>query len=390
VKMPRHPDFEKIYRAFMKRYCGSPEEECERGRRYYYAWLNKMGLDDTKPYEIPQEAFMWAAPLFTLLKKDEKAKYYRVEALFPTVSMNRNVYTEDELVRGARTLIGKPVNLNHEQSVHGVEIVDAEYEDGAVEVILRVENEDLIGKIDNGEILHVSIEASCRMRPVQMVDDEIGWGCEGLVFTGLALLTKNVLPGVPLTRILPVERLVESYQLMEEKEMDEKSFEELKQTLETAFNGLEKRFEALEQKINEFMTVVKEPEEKPEDDIQNEDQENKGEKAESGKAEEDKAEAGETEGDGSNEVKADGEELEEEASSDPEATAETVDETAEQETEKPEPEESKQEKPCICTKEGFWQRFHELRDQGLSQREAYKICFKEALEAIKKLQESKD
>ena len=54
VGEPRHTDFEKIYRQFMKRYCGSPDKECEKGKSIYYAWLNAHGLDDTKPYRKPQ------------------------------------------------------------------------------------------------------------------------------------------------------------------------------------------------------------------------------------------------------------------------------------------------------------------------------------------------
>lgn len=228
--MPRHPDFEKIYRAFMKRYCGSANNECEKGRSVYYTWLNKLGLDDTKPYRKPQEKFNWAKSAFQYLKQDKQAKYYKVEALFPLVSMNNNVYTEEELVRAARTLIGKPVNLNHESHVlKGVEIVDAEYEDGAVEVLLRVLKTagrglgvNICEMIDNEEILHVSIEASCRKTSLQKLDDEVVYGCEGLLFTGLALLTKDVLPGVPLTRIMPVERLVESFQVKGDVKMNEK------------------------------------------------------------------------------------------------------------------------------------------------------------------------
>jgi len=232
--MPRHPDFEKIYRAFMKRYCGSPDEECEKGRQAYYAWLNKMGLNDTKPYRKPQEKFNWAKSAFQYLKQDKNAKYYKVEALFPVVSMNRNVYTEEELIRAARTLIGKPVNLNHEgHTLKGVKIVDAEYEDGAVEVLLRVLKTagrglgvNICDMIDKGEILHVSVEASCRNISLEPVDGEFGRKCEGLVFTGLALLTKDVLPGVPLTRIEPVERLVESFTVKEGEKMNEKEKQE--------------------------------------------------------------------------------------------------------------------------------------------------------------------
>ena len=248
--MPRHPDFERIYRAFMKRYCGSPDKECEKGKQVYYAWLNKLGLDDTKPYRIPQEKFQWAKSIFNLIKQDEKAKYYKVEALFPIVSMNRNVYTEEELIRAARTLIGKPVNLNHEShTLKGVQIIDAEYEDGAVEVLLRVLKTagrglgvNICDMIDKGEIVHVSIEAACRSRPLQKIDGEVGFGCEGLVFTGLALLTKDTLPGVPLTRIEPVERIIENFKLtiqgeenMSEKEKENKEkIEETEKEAETA------------------------------------------------------------------------------------------------------------------------------------------------------------
>ena len=231
--MPRHPDFEKIYRAFMKRYCGSAENECEKGKQVYYAWLNKLGLDDTKPYRRPQkkEAFRWAKRVFNFIRQDEQAKYYRVEALFPIASMNRNLYTEDELLRAARTLIGKPVNINHKsEPLKGVEIIDAEYEDGAVEVLLKVDREashlgrKITDLIDEGEILHVSIEASCRSISLEPVKGDLSHKCEGLIFTGLALLTRDTLPGVPLTRIEPVERLIEKFiDTMESQEKEKPS-----------------------------------------------------------------------------------------------------------------------------------------------------------------------
>ena len=40
--MPIHPDFQKIYNSFIKRYKG-------QGKEYYYRWVNKNKLDDTKP-----------------------------------------------------------------------------------------------------------------------------------------------------------------------------------------------------------------------------------------------------------------------------------------------------------------------------------------------------
>jgi hypothetical protein len=209
IKLPRHPDFEKIYRAFMQRYCKG-DSECDTGKQYYYRWLNKLGLDDTKPYQKPQEKFSWTEPYIQFLKEDEDAKYFKVEALFPLSSMNNNLYTQDELSKACRTLIGKTVNLNHKGEVFtDINIVDADYEDDCVECLLRVKKQSrVLELIEKGEIINVSVEADC-LRGAEPTPE--GNLCRGLVFTGLALLTKDMLPGVPLTRILPVERLVESF-----------------------------------------------------------------------------------------------------------------------------------------------------------------------------------
>jgi hypothetical protein len=181
-------------------------------------WLNKMGLDDTKSYSRPQESlgqerFNWAQVLFNYVREDETRKYFKVEASFPLSSMNNYVYTEDELLRGARSLVGKPVNLNHEGvPLVSVTVEGAEYEDGAVECVLGfLKGSDVLGMVEKGEIVHVSTEADC-LQGTEMTPE--GSVCKGLVYTGLALLTKMVLPGVPLTRIMPVESIVESFQVM--------------------------------------------------------------------------------------------------------------------------------------------------------------------------------
>lgn len=209
--MPRHSDFEKIYQAFMWRYCKG-ETECDEGKQIYYAWLKKLGLDDTKPYEHPQETrekFSWIQPHIQFIKEDEQAKYFKVEALFPLTSMNWNIYTREELIRACRTLIGKHTDLNHTAEIlQEVQTVDADYEDDTVECLDRVlKGSKALSMLEKGEILQVSIEADC-LRGSELTPE--GWTCEGLVFTGKAYLTKDVLPGVPLTRIMPVEKLVES------------------------------------------------------------------------------------------------------------------------------------------------------------------------------------
>jgi hypothetical protein len=200
----RHPDFERIYQAFMKHY--GPTE----GGRRYNQWLGKTGLDETKPYRLPQqqaESFKWAQPMFQVLKDDADYVYYKVEAAFPITSLNDITYTKDELMMASRTMKGQPVNLNHvKDPLKDTGIEDAEYEDGATELILKVKKGGETARmIDAGEIMQVSIEGECRAPEVKG-DKTV---CHGLHFTGLALLTKDNLPGVPLTRIMPLETMAE-------------------------------------------------------------------------------------------------------------------------------------------------------------------------------------
>jgi hypothetical protein len=320
--MPRHSDFEKIYQAFIKRY-GQVE-----GEKNYFAWLSKMGLDDTKSYSRPQESlekFDWAQSLISYLREDETKKYYKVEAAFPLSSMNDNVYTDDELLRGARSLVGKPVNLNHVGSrLDTVSIDGAEYENGAVEAVLSVlKGSDVLGMIERGDIVHVSIEADCLQGTEPVADGSV---CKGLVFTGLALLTKDVLPGVPLTRIMPVEKLVESFTvpLEQEKEMSEQQKKEGENTTENRRTD--------EGEVSPPPNMAKEI-------------------------------------------------------ADLKAEMKLLKEQVTEATKPPEPPKPPQEtpkttacKPCVLTKEGFWTRFHELRGEGLSKSDAFRVVSLEVIE----------
>ena len=143
------------------------------------------------------------------LRAAEAGKYYKVRALTATVSMNQNDYSgvdqyydESKLQRSATTLTFRPLNINHEHTRRlpfPANRVDwAEYEDNAVECIIRIDNEqkDIQNKIDSGEIVNPSIEALPRGGGIvdgKRVPDM--WN-----FTELALLEKNeTLPGVPST-----------------------------------------------------------------------------------------------------------------------------------------------------------------------------------------------
>jgi len=204
--MPRHPDFEKIYQNFIKRY-GK-----EKGEQIYYAWLNARGYDDTKPLKSQvkacKESFSWIEP-FSYYSPSQDRLLIKGVALNVGETQNHNLYIQDELERAARTLIGKPLNLNHEEPIEGDnKVLDAEFEDNRIEYVAQVTNRRVIDLIRDGTIKHVSIEAQFRRGYVECPDD---YACffypEGLVFTGFALLTNDVLPGDPGTSVEILECL---------------------------------------------------------------------------------------------------------------------------------------------------------------------------------------
>ena len=227
--MPMHNDFKKILAQFIARY-GS-----EKGTRLFYSWVNSRKLDDTKAYSIDQlkrkecltdkckhncakclqESFQWAKPLIKLLKNDATGKTYQVEAHFAVTSMNRNVYTEEELSRAISTLPNKSVNLNHNPSwtYTGVSTLAAAWESDCAECLIHVENgavdakgRDVQETIDNGVIDCVSIEGD----GTDAIQTAEGNMPVNFSYSGLALLDQDALPGIPLTTIKPLEKIMES------------------------------------------------------------------------------------------------------------------------------------------------------------------------------------
>jgi hypothetical protein len=205
-----HPDFLKIYTQFLTQI----KDEDEAHNRYV-AWVKALNLDETKSYgQSMREQFRWVRRHvdFDLWKEDARAKYWAVEAAFPLESMNENVYTLLELQEGARTVKGKMVNVNHKFQLPTIDIVAAKYEDGVAECILRVpkqlrcpicsKDETVNDLVESGGIVNVSLEAVCTLKS----DDP--HKCEGMEFTGLSLLTKDTLPGIPLTRMIPLENIM--------------------------------------------------------------------------------------------------------------------------------------------------------------------------------------
>ncbi len=233
----RHPDFEKIHSAFLDRY-GKLE-----GEKEYNSWLQKLDLDESKAYGDSQRSekiaesleskqsialvteslvdlHTWIKPHLDEIRKDKAEKtanWYLVNALFPWTSMNANTYTDEELADASRSIIDKPNDLNHTDEKLDIETRDAQYFKKSTETLERVPTGascsagNLCQLIDNAEaeengIVHVSVEAKCLRGTKPGPEGEI---CNGLCFTGKGWLTKKVLPGVPLTRIQPLEKLLE-------------------------------------------------------------------------------------------------------------------------------------------------------------------------------------
>ena len=84
-----------------------------------------------------KESFRWVTPEFKRLDGygPKTIKIKGVALTANTVSKNNRLYIDEELRRAARTLRGKPINVNHnpKQIIGHVEV--AEYEDGNLEFI---------------------------------------------------------------------------------------------------------------------------------------------------------------------------------------------------------------------------------------------------------------
>lgn len=212
----RHLDFERIYKEFVNYYKNSTVGESE-----YYAWLKTLQLDETKEYGFACESFKWAKDMLKLLREDADNKYYKILLGFPIKSMNGNVYRERDLIAAALSLKGKHPSLNHKDEFHfspdnhqnkwGVlTVVDGKYEDNAAEAILQVPKDaicpicdgaKMTELIDSQRIVNVSLEGEC------LGGVCYDGTCEGFTFSDppFTLLTSDVLPGIPLARIKPLE-----------------------------------------------------------------------------------------------------------------------------------------------------------------------------------------
>jgi hypothetical protein len=222
--MTRHADFERIKKEFENYYCKGAPGPCPGGEKEYYTWLHALQLDETLCYGQTKESFSWAKENIHFVREDPLNKYYEVLVGFPVESMNGNVYAERDLIAAALTLEGIHPDLNHKpefwfspenpQNKWGVlTVTGAKYEDGAVEVMLQVPKDavcpicngrKMVDLIDEHKIVNVSLIGGCKVS----IDSPTGAHlCHGFSFDkqGFTLLTSDVLPGIPMARIFPME-----------------------------------------------------------------------------------------------------------------------------------------------------------------------------------------
>ena len=186
----RRVDFEKIHTAFLNNYRKDPK----LGESWYADWVKLSGLDQTLSYYLQgaaratksKQSFEWANFLLRFVKEDKDNYYYKVEALFPVESMNKDSppFTREEVLQAARSLTGKSSDLNHDHNkmLQGVEIVAAQFEDDCVECLVRIQKTSvLVGMIERKEIVNVSIEGEWNH----------GIRGHGLVLNGLGWLTRH-------------------------------------------------------------------------------------------------------------------------------------------------------------------------------------------------------
>jgi hypothetical protein len=213
----RHRDFQRIHDEFVSYY-----KEVSKGESEYNDWLKALNLDESQPYAQAQESFQWAKDMIMLLREDSNNKYYQVLVGFPLKSMNGNIYKERDLIAAALSLKGAHPSLNHKDEFWfspenpsnrwgNLEVIDGKYEDGAVEAILKVPKSavcpicngaKMTELIDNKQILNVSLEGNCQGGE--------GGVCDGFEFNQktFSLLTSDILPGIPLARIKPLESIM--------------------------------------------------------------------------------------------------------------------------------------------------------------------------------------
>jgi len=185
----------------------------------------------------------------------EKKTYIIGNAIEVGISRNKVKYTADELASAARTLIGKPLLLNHgDNDVRNIvgKIIDATFENNGVPFRAELDPNEhtIISKVKGGFINSVSIGADYK----DIYEDNDGIKHpKGLEFLELSLVP---VPGVPNATISQV--IEERYEL---KKLEEENME--KEALMQEIADLKKKCEQLTTEKAEVAKIQEEKKPEP-------------------------------------------------------------------------------------------------------------------------------
>jgi len=151
--------------------------------------------------QLGKESFSWVGNIKPFGKLIRGKALHPLKTEHPEEWPSIRVYLEEELQKSAHTLAGKPLLIDHMHPLSG-EVLTAEYEDGAIEYIAKLEDQDVLNKIRDEKIRHCSVEFE--WKSLENVD---GVAPRGINFTALSLL-ENFQPGDPLSSVEIWEAIV--------------------------------------------------------------------------------------------------------------------------------------------------------------------------------------
>ena len=195
-----------------------------------------------------KESFRWFREDLKLMDRNGGKVFVKGKAIMPTISRNNRKYIEDELIRAARTLTGKPIDVNHEIDLYldlknkyeeankplkylgkpptpKGNVIAAEYEDGSIEYVAEINNREYADKIVDRKSVFDNVLPASKYKekwgkdPIYGVsisadyshndESEAVSTPRGLIFNRLSLVEDPERPGVPGTTVNLVETVGE-------------------------------------------------------------------------------------------------------------------------------------------------------------------------------------
>lgn len=187
-RYPKDSWSEEAARSHCKDHDGSFEAAAEKTETFLHILTEKADPD--------AKIFPWSMPARYYTKPGRMIIYGT--SLVAGQTRKGDIYSREEVLRGARGLIAGPIELfEHSWDVGEPRwlpypdniVLDGEEVNGHIEYIAGIEDPKVQELINNGEIVRVSVNAICRHVP----PSNPGL-CEGMILNGFCLLGKDAIP----------------------------------------------------------------------------------------------------------------------------------------------------------------------------------------------------